>query len=145
MNYYAKTGPTKIIHNLYIGGEKDVNNLLNLGVVNIIDLRNKSNNNISIPTDKLINYIEIPMYDGLLELDKVEKKFKSGVNYLNQLIKDKTAVICHEGKSRSASLILLYLLSNGYKPQEAENFLYNKRPIIAIHPDLKEIIDKFTF
>jgi protein-tyrosine phosphatase len=133
---------TKIRKNLYIGGERNIEELFNLECDAILDLRNEGKNNIIIKKEMLSDYVQINIHDGNAQS---QAQFEQAFSVLETFIKKykKVAVICHEGVSRSASLIIIYLMSKGNSYDEARNKLIKLRPIIAPHPNFIPILEYF--
>ena len=87
--------------------------------------------------DQGIRYFNLRLYDNpkqgdedLLGLLEPTYRYISAVIKFNPLAK--ILVHCHMGKSRSASVVIYYLMrSRGWRYQDALEFVRSKRPIVA--------------
>jgi protein-tyrosine phosphatase len=122
-------GITEVIENLYISGLESQTAILNKGIRSVINISSEC------PVQDLgpmIDYEKIniqdlpttsiqPYFDRLA--DRIDKNLQQGI---------KTLVHCYVGRSRSASVILAYLMK--YKQmslREAFYYLRSRRPIIG--------------
>ncbi|RNB89618.1 hypothetical protein EDM56_10560 [Brevibacillus fluminis] len=146
----SKFGYSEILkEQLYIGGEDDIDELLygtiesrNLNgkgsffespmpqIDTWIDLRDHRPNNrkIYIPTE--VEYFSLPFADGsYIEAEQILPKAKEVLtNKLNN--GNRVLVTCHQGRSRSALLVLWYLAETLGSYSEAFKVLKDKRYII---------------
>lgn len=120
---------TKILDNLYLGGYDDVENCTEIDlIINVAKECIYKNN---------VNQIYYPFLDSVEQniinhLDKICEQIDEYIK------KDKTVLIhCLAGKSRSASVVLAYLIKKqGFVLEDAMKFVKSKR---EIYPNLNFI------
>jgi protein-tyrosine phosphatase len=133
--YYFFSDPTHIIDNIYLGNGNNAANFSSL-----------ENNNIQVIvniTSELDNYFEnlnkfiyykFPLLDE--KNNNISEYFKKFINVYETNENKNILIHCYMGASRSACLVLLYLI---YKKNmtfdEANNFLIKKRTIVNINKD----------
>ena len=123
---------TKVIDGLYIGDINDASNLQKLKNENIKYIVNVTAD-IPIYFQKEFNYLRIPIDDHCSA--NISQYIQPAVDYIDLNIqKGNVFVHCYAGISRSASIIIAYLiLKKNYTYSDAYNLLKSKRPII--HPN----------
>ena len=123
--------PDLIIDNIYLGNGHNAANLntLNKFKINIIiNVTNELDNYF----DSLLIYYKLEVLDE--KNAKISKYFNQFLNIL-KLHRDKNILVhCFMGSSRSAVLILLYLIKEKNIPYDkALNFLKEKRDVVNIN------------
>lgn len=153
---YFLSNPTHIIDNIYLGS-----------VYNSVDFDYLHNNNfgliINLTTtstpkfNSYFNYLHCPIEDNNKESIKsfLNPIYNYIINYQNNPnnINKKILIHCVMGASRSASVVIYYLIKK-YKDDfiysSALNYVYRKRPIVNItyqfyddltHLDIDKVID----
>ena len=147
--YHFFSSPTYIIDNIYLGsafnaGDAKLLEQLNVGLV--INVTTEITNYFE--HDNKIKYVKFNVYDN--NKDTIQPYFEESYKVIKQFITDeknkdkKILVHCFMGASRSASIIISYLLyEKRIKVDEALEFLKNKRPCInlskKIYNELKSL------
>jgi protein-tyrosine phosphatase len=134
-SFFSK--PTHVIDNIYLGSAFNAASYYDLKELNIITLINATKE-ISHYYPEDFTYFNYDIYDNNKDsiCEHLEEAFQSIIN--QQENEDGNILIhCYMGSSRSASLVLYYLMKKGLNNQgepmsheEALNFLKEKRPII---------------
>lgn len=127
-------GISKIMHGLYLGGHDVATNLDLLNQHHITHIINLTKN-IENKFRTKIEYLTIKVEDA--ESENLGKHFKPTFNYIDQLLTSNSSfnilVHCNAGVSRSASIVIAYLMQKGlfrtYK--EAFEFVKSKRSIVS--------------
>lgn len=126
---YFISEPTHIIDNIYLGSAYNASNygqLQNLNIGSIINMTNDVSNHF--PDD--FKYEKYGLEDN--NQDNIEEYLLKTYNFIINNQKDKNILIhCKMGASRSATIVLFYLMNN-YKMSmnKALDFLKNKRVIV---------------
>lgn len=133
-------GVTKVLDWLWLGGEDDVDQILE-SVDVWIDFRhfNRWNRIIYLPGH--VTYIRMPFMDG--DKDRVKDVLSAAKSMIDSLNESKNVLIsCHAGFSRSA-LLATWILSermNGF--DEAWLELKNRRPYVEFHENFDDFVHK---
>lgn len=130
--------PCHIVDNIYLGSAfnaANYNQLDNLGIQIIINITNEISNYFPA----YFNYKQYPIYDD--NTDSLLKYLDDSYRYILENKDKKILVHCYAGASRSASVILYYLMKkNNISFEEAYDFIMTKRSIVNIsnqyHDDL---------
>jgi len=129
--------PTKIVDNIYLGNAYNASNFNQLDEYNITTIINITN---EIP-----NYFQnFPKYDYLkisindTNTDSLINFFKKSNKYIKNIqqkkINQNILIHCYMGSSRSATMLIAYLIIYyNMNPEEAFLFLQEKRPIVNIN------------
>lgn len=127
----------QVIENLYIGCHHDLANKLQLselGIKGVLKLYTDRDDLTKAPDVSWLTIHDYPMPDG----NGWEKK---DFDYCNALIAGyinnnrKILVVCGAGKSRSATVVLSYLIKRGFSLSSALAYLKERRP--AIDPSIR--------
>jgi len=121
---------SKILNYLYLSSKEEAQNnkfLKNSKIIAIISIGNDINNDLNLPLYK-INEEDYPN-------TSLDKYFNDTNNFIIKHKKNGSILVhCSKGVSRSATIILAFLINNNKMSLlEAFNFLKNKRNII--HPN----------
>jgi protein-tyrosine phosphatase len=141
--YYFFSEPTHIIDNIYLGNGNNAANLSSL-----------ENNNIEVIiniTSELENYYNDNSKFTYYKFSILDEKKNKISDYFNNFIntynkhRDKNILIhCYMGASRSACLVLLYLIyEKKMSFEDANNFLKEKRTIVNINIEFISELKKF--
>ncbi|CAF1607988.1 unnamed protein product [Rotaria sp. Silwood1] len=122
-------GITEVIDNLYISGLESTGTILNKGIRSVINISSECPMQDLGPT---VDYEKISIPD--LPTTSIQPYFDRLTDRIDQSLRQgkKTLVHCYVGRSRSASIILAYLMK--YKQmslREAFYYLRSRRPIIG--------------
>jgi len=129
--------PTKIVDNIYLGNAYNASNFNQLDEFNITTIINVTN---EIPNyfEELeeFSYLKIPIDDTnsntlLSFFDKANEYIKN-----NEQEKTKTNILihCYMGSSRSATVIIAYLVKKyNFSLQQALELVKEKRPVVNIN------------
>jgi protein-tyrosine phosphatase len=141
--------PTEILPGIYLGNAYNASNYKTIERLNIKTIINVSK---EIPNffekNTTIKYLQIPIKDD--SENHITEFIRPTLEFLNlhePYDENKSILIhCYMGSSRSASIVLLYLI---YKYQYSYNaaleLLLSKRPIVNINTNfLKDIYDFFN-
>ena len=73
------------------------------------------------------------------------EKIKDGIKFIEDHMKTSSMVLvcCHAGISRSAGMVLAYLMSKKYDYNEAVRIIRKARPFIQIHPRIDLSVRKY--
>ncbi len=129
--------PTKIVENLYLGTIQNGIHHSNYGFDKIINLT-RFNNQYGIPT-VWINIDDSESSDLYSHLQKV-------TTFIHDSIEngDKVLVHCQAGISRSATVVIAYIMrSKRYSLQDAFNFVKRKRSIIFPNAGFRQQLAQF--
>jgi protein-tyrosine phosphatase len=89
---------------------------------------------------KDFTYLQFDLED--IEEEDIKRFFPSAIEFIEK--GECVFVHCHAGVSRSASIVIAYLMTKfGYNYQDAFNFLKLKRPCIFPHPKFREDLKLF--
>ena len=129
--------PTKMVDNIYLGNAYNASNFNQLDEFNITTIINVTN---EIPNyfEELeeFSYLKIPIDDTnsntlLSFFDKINEYIKN-----NEREKTKTNILihCYMGSSRSATVIIAYLVKKyNFSLQQALELVKEKRPVVNIN------------
>ncbi len=129
--------PTKIVDNIYLGNAYNASNFNQLDEFNITTIINVTN---EIPNyfEELeeFSYLKIPIDDT--NSNTLLSFFEKANEYIknNQQEKTKTNILihCYMGSSRSATVILAYLVKKyNFSLQQALELVKEKRPVVNIN------------
>ncbi|OHT13789.1 Dual specificity phosphatase, catalytic domain containing protein [Tritrichomonas foetus] len=128
-----------VINGLFIGGEAAARNkslLQRLGITHIVNLNSG---------DSLVDEYDDYTYCSILLNDSVFEdltpEFWNAINFIDNAIRQNGAVLvhCRRGISRSAALVVAYLMDcRGMKLEAAMSFLKKQRPIVNINQGFVE-------
>ncbi len=129
--YNFITEPTKIEENLYLGNSYNAANyqqLTDLGIDTIINVTQEIGNYF----EDDFYYIRIPVLDN--NLNSLQTEYEQIYKYITEHPDEKIMVHCFAGRSRSASIILYYLVkSRNIKVDDALEILINLRGFVNIN------------
>ena len=135
--YNLFTNPTHIIDNIYIGNAynaADYYTLKKLGIKKIVNVSEEISN--YFPSE--FEYYNIKVLDN--EDGRLKPHYNKFISFTNQSNKsndDKDSNIlvhCFMGSSRSATLVVLYLMRNHHMTfEDAYKFIKNKRNIVNLN------------
>lgn len=141
--FFAK--PTYIIDNIYLGSAFNASHFDTLKDKNIGFIINMTNE-ISNYYENDIIYIKYPLYDNNKESIKqyFEDSYEKIVSFQNNNGSKNILIHCFMGASRSASIVIYYLMKkHNMTLNDAVVFLKNKReivnPTILFYNELSEI------
>ena len=129
--------PTKMVDNIYLGNAYNASNFNQLDEFNITTIINVTN---EIPNyfEELeeFSYLNIPIDDT--NSNTLLSSFEKANEYIknNQQEKTKTNILihCYMGSSRSATVILAYLVKKyNFSLQQALELVKEKRPVVNIN------------
>ncbi len=139
--------PTKIVDNLYLGNAYNASNFNQLDEFNITSILNITN---EIPNyfeeDENFDYIKISIDD--INKESIINHLDIALKFLNETKKEKpnqnVLVHCYMGSSRSASIILAYLIKYYHLTlEDALKLLKEKRPVVNINVDFWKDLEIF--
>lgn len=117
--------PTQILDNLFIGSKLSAlneENLLDIGIKNVVIAGKHIN---KFKNTKKINFIEL-LIDDSLEQDLTESINNSNI-FINQHHDSKILIYCNSGISRSASILIGYLIKQfNWSYETAFSFVKSK-------------------
>jgi len=124
----VKQPPTKILENLYVGSQTDVNEQFlkdnEISAVLTIQSRNIQPSEHITQLVQELKFISIP---DLVSAD-ISKHFEETIDFIDR--QKKTLVHCAYGKSRSVTICIAYLMKKHRKSfSDAFQFIRHKRPI----------------
>jgi len=149
LNHVTSLGlePTEIIPGIYLGNAYNANNFSRLNYYKIKTIINVTK---EIPNafDGYFEYYRIPINDD--SENHIIEYINKVLDFLNnKTIDEDNAVLihCYMGSSRSASIVLIYLiLKHNYDLENALKMIKIKRPIVNINnnfiEDIKEYLEK---
>jgi dual specificity MAP kinase phosphatase len=122
----------RITPNIYLGGsftKRQVKNIKNWGITAVVSIRIKTPP-VGITT------LHLPTIDNGAP---TEKDLLKGIDFINKEIKKggKVYVHCREGIGRGPTMVIAYLISKGYKLNEAIYLLKQVRKFI--NPTKKQL------
>ena len=139
--------PTKIVDNLYLGNAYNASNFNQLDEFNITSILNITN---EIPNyfeeDENFDYIKISIDD--INKESIINHLDIALKFLIETKKKKPnqniLVHCYMGSSRSASIILAYLIKYYHLTlEDALKLLKEKRPVVNINVDFWKDLEIF--
>ena len=142
--YNLFTTPTYIIDNIYIGNAcnaADYYTMKNLNITHIVNVSQEISN--YFPED--FNYFKINELDN--ETGTLEPYFNDFIDYIDNIDSDKNVLVhCFMGSSRSATLVVCYLMrKHNMTFDDAYALLKGKRKIVNLNVVFaKELKDKFS-
>lgn len=124
----VKQPPTKILENLYVGSQTDVNEQFlkdnDISAVLTIQSRNIQPSEHITQLVQELKFISIP---DLVSAD-ISQHFEETIDFIDR--QKKTLVHCAYGKSRSVTICIAYLMKKHRKSfSDAFQFIRHKRPI----------------
>jgi len=135
--YNLFTNPTHIIDNIYIGNAynaADYYTLKKLGIKKIVNVSQEISN--YFPSE--FEYYNIKVLDN--EDGRLKPHYNKFISFTNQSNKsddnkdNNILVHCFMGSSRSATLVVLYLMRNHHMTfEDAYKFIKNKRNIVNLN------------
>ena len=135
--YNLFTNPTHIIDNIYIGNAynaADYYTLKKLGIKKIVNVSEEISN--YFPSE--FEYYNIKVLDN--EDGRLKPHYNKFISFTNQSNKsgdnkdNNILVHCFMGSSRSATLVVLYLMRNHHMTfEDAYKFIKNKRNIVNLN------------
>jgi len=135
---YKLTYPmTHIIDNIYLGNACDASSYYTLKESKITNIINST---CEIPNyfDNEFEYFKINIYDINSNSFK-NKTFNNILDYIYRIQNDgdkKILIHCYMGSSRSAALVILYLIDKyNYTIDEALKFIKNKRDLVNVNTE----------
>lgn len=141
--------PTEILPGIYLGNAYNASNFATLNMLNIKTIVNVSS---EIPNffenSSSIRYFKIPIIDNAD--NHITEYIRSSIDFidLHGPYDENNCILihCYMGSSRSASIVLLYLIYKyEYTYEAALRLLKAKRPIVNINTNfLKDIHDFFN-
>jgi dual specificity phosphatase 12 len=91
---------------------------------------------VRIPIPHGINYLQIPWEDDSMQ--DILNDLDEGIKFINNNIDNGVLVCCQAGKSRSAAMIIAYMMKTyGLTYGRAFDLLYYFRPIIMPNPNFR--------
>ena len=132
--------PSYIIDNLYLGNSYNSSNIYTLKKFGIEKIVNATKEiPCSFPDE--IEYFQIPIRDTRDNF--IDKYLESSYQFIEKNKKHNILVHCYMGSSRSAIIIIYYLIhKHKMTLQEALDFLKKKRSIININKNFISDIEK---
>ena len=149
LNHVTSLGmePTEIIPGIFLGNAYNASNNSTLQYYKITTIMNVSK---EIPNsfDGKYNYYRVPIHDD--SEHHITDFIQDILDFLNSItIDNENAILihCYMGSSRSASVVLLYLITKlKYDFDTALKLIKTKRPIVNINnnflEDIRQFIDK---
>lgn len=123
--------PSHIIDNIYLGNAYNAANYETLKDSNIEVIINITNNIPNYYEDEFI-YNKYVMKDN--NESTITEYLMDSYNFINRNKNKNILIHCYAGSSRSASLVLFYLIKHYNMPfEDANNFLKSKRDIVNIN------------
>jgi len=128
----------EVLPGLYIADAKAVSNhawLKSLGITHIVNCAKELKN--QFPTD--FHYLTLGLEDKSYSED-LFRVLEPAYRYVNDVMNAKkfrpnVVVHCYAGMSRSASVVIYYLMrKNGWSYAKALSYLKSKRPIVKPNP-----------
>jgi protein-tyrosine phosphatase len=146
LNHVTSLGlePTEIIPGIFLGNAYNANNYSTLNYYKIKTIVNVSK---EIPNafESNFDYYRIPINDD--SENHISEFINSTLDFLNNksIDKDNAVLIhCYMGSSRSASIVLIYLITKyNYDFESALKLIKLKRPIVNINNNFIEDIKKY--
>jgi protein-tyrosine phosphatase len=131
--------PTKIVDNIYLGNAYNSSNFHQLDEFNITSVVNITN---EIPNyfeeEDNFDYLKISIDDT--NKDSLINHFDIALKYIKEIQEKKhnqnILIHCYMGSSRSATIVLAYLIKNyHFTLEDALKLLKEKRPVVNINVD----------
>jgi protein-tyrosine phosphatase len=120
-----------IIDNIYLSGAiENYNELVDIGIAVVINMKAEQHDDIMALTKKRISYFYIPVPDSNApRLDQIRQFLD-----LTKIFKDyKILIHCELGIGRSAICVAFYIIEKkNNTPEEALKFLQSKRPEVSM-------------
>ena len=138
--FYSK--PTQIINNLYLGSSfnaYDLELLKNYNIKVILNITHEINNFYQSELD--LNYYKFPIFDN--NLDDISNILNITFDIIHRHLNKNESILvhCYMGASRSASVIIYYLMKKYYLSYvQALNFVTDKRPIVNLSEKFDSIL-----
>ena len=134
--------PTHIIDNIYLG---NAYNASNANIINKYNIKSIINVTSEIPNyyEKDINYFNIEILDNR-ENNFNKYQFDNVLKFIDTQ-NNNILIHCYMGSSRSATIVVLYLMYKyNYSLEDAIEYIRNKREIVNINSNfIKNIQDYF--
>ena len=129
-----------IIDNIYLGDRFAAANLENLKKNNITTVVNCAREVVSNYTD--IRYIELSLED--YEDEKIFPKFEVAYKFIKKHPENNILVHCAAGMSRSASVVIYYLMKE-YKWdfETCLNYTKERRPVVSLNPGYEQQLTEY--
>jgi protein-tyrosine phosphatase len=125
------TLPTYIIDNIYLGNALNASSIETLHKFSIQGIINITHDIPSYYPDD-ITYLNISVRDTRDSF--LESHLETAYRFIQQNSDKNILVHCYMGSSRSASLVIYYLMrQHGMPYQEAQEFVKNKRPVVNLN------------
>ena len=141
LTYYFSC-PTHIIDGIYIGSSYNASNYNQLYDIEIECVMNMANGEVGNYFESEYNYFSVDLNDDTG--DSMTRYFDEVYNYLNENKDKKIFVHCLMGASRSAIVVLLYLmLIKDMDYSQSIDYLYTKRE--SVSPNLKFLKELFDY
>jgi protein-tyrosine phosphatase len=131
---YFYSAPTEIINNLYLGSSFNayaIQNLKNKNVNVIINITEEIDN--FHQNDSTITYYKFPIRDN--NIDDITDILEQTYHIIDEHLNNENGILvhCYMGASRSASIIIYYLMKKyNMTFEEANNYVYNKRKLVNL-------------
>jgi protein-tyrosine phosphatase len=140
---YAQVNMSLIVDGfLYLGCWKDANNIVNLEALKIQRILNVTNDLLKHHSD--FNVKNVSILD--LKTSNIQKHFEECFQFIEESKEnnEKILVHCHAGRSRSATIVIAYLMkSQKMNLQEALDHVKEKRKIIRPNDGFMEQLKHF--
>ena len=134
---------TKITDNIFLGnmnGASDINALKSNNIHYIINCTK----NIPNYFEQDFKYLRIPIDDTFGQ--SIEKYFDVSYNFINNNNAHNIFIHCHAGISRSATILIAYLMrKNNIDCNSALNIVKNKRSIINPNTEFMKALYNYKF
>ena len=136
--------PTHVIDNIYIGNAynaSDYYTLQNYKITHIVNISEEISN--YFPDH--FNYLQIDILDD--KNASITPHLDDFINYVDNVPSNENVFVhCFMGSSRSASLVLVYLIrKHNMTFTDAYNFLKQKRPIVNLNVEFAKQIKNNNF
>lgn len=136
------TLPTFIIDNVYLGNALNASSIETLhkfGIQGIINITH------DIPSyyPEDITYLNIRVRDTRDSF--LESHLEDAYNFINEHAGKNILIHCYMGSSRSASLVIYYLMRHHHMTyQEAQVFVKDKRPVVNLNTNFAKELQTIT-
>lgn len=136
---YLCTDPTFIIDNIYLGSSYNSNNIYTIQKFGIEKIINVTQEIPSLFPE--IEYLRIPIRDTRDSF--IENYLENSYQFITKNNKHQILIHCYMGASRSATVVIYYLMKHHKMSlEQALEYLQKKRPIININVNfVKELKD----
>ena len=133
-----------ICNNIFLGDSIVASNETYLKENNISAVVNCAKDFISNYNE--IKFLELSLYDDTIEL--IIPKFEVAYKFIKEYSQNNILIHCFQGKSRSASLVVFYLMKEkGWDYDTSIKFIKERRPVISPNigfvAQLKEYYEKY--